>query len=173
MNSHYRVPKSREPHRQDEEVSVIATDPANPARACAEIATLVRKIIVTGAVSDPNQIAFLYPSLKGVQVPRMEDALKAEGLKVYAPRAGRFLEVEEARHVLGLFMHIFGKPERGDFGGRDYDSFFGWVDRAFEEAAPFLSGDTTLDRFVRARKSEIQLIIRDYKALTKVCEREG
>lgn len=34
----------------------------------------------------------------------------AQGLKVYAPRASRFLEVEEAVALFGLYIHIFGKP---------------------------------------------------------------
>ncbi len=172
-NLHYRVPKNLEPHRQDGGVCVLASDPAEPETVCAEIAKLVREIIDGGKVSDPNQIAFLYPSLKGVQVPRMEKALEAEGLKVYAPRAGTFLQVEEAVDMLGLLMHVFGRPEKGDYGGRDYSNFYNWVDQAFNEAKTLLSADPALDRFVTDRKREIQLVIRDYQALAKVCEREG
>jgi len=53
-------------------------------------------------VEDPNQIAFLYPSLKSNAVEDMRHALEAVNLQVYAPRAGRFLEVDESYDVFGL-----------------------------------------------------------------------
>ena len=47
----------------------------------------------------------------------MKEALEARGLNVYAPRAGAFLDVEEALDMLGLFIHVFGRPERGEGRG--------------------------------------------------------
>src|SRR5208283_1822565 len=88
----YRVLKNVTAERKDDAACVIASNPAAPSAVCSEIATLVMRILKSGRVEDPNQIAFLFPSLKSAQVQRMKDALIASGLKVYAPRAGTFLE---------------------------------------------------------------------------------
>ena len=51
---------------------------------CSEIAQLVKDLIDQGKVEDPNQIAFLYPSLKATHVETMRNALERLGLRVYA-----------------------------------------------------------------------------------------
>jgi DNA helicase-2/ATP-dependent DNA helicase PcrA len=171
--SFYRVPKDLKAHRGDDDVAVIASDPAEPVKVCAEIAKLVRKLLDSGKVEDPNKIAFLYPSLKSAQVSRMKEALESVGTKVYAPRAGTFLQVEEAVLMLGLFMHVFGKPERGDRQGRDYSKFYDWVDVAYDEAKPQLSGDPALSHYVKARQDEIEGVIKDYKTLVDISGHNG
>jgi DNA helicase-2/ATP-dependent DNA helicase PcrA len=95
-------------HSKDAGPSVVASKPAIPDEVCAEVASLVRRLLEEGKVSDPNQIVFLYPSLKSPQVPRMIAALEKQKLKVYAPRAGQFLDVSEAQDLLGVFLVLFG-----------------------------------------------------------------
>lgn len=172
-NAFYRVVKSLIAHRNGDHVSVIASDPDEPVIVCEEIAKLVMEIVDSGKVNDPNEIAFLYPSLKSKQVKRMKEALEAHGLRVYAPRAGTFLEVEEAVQMLGLFTHVFGKPDRGDRRGHDHDRFFDWVDQAYEEAKGLIAADASLNNFVAGRQEEIRAAIKDYQALTTVCERKS
>lgn len=171
--SHYRVIKDLKAHRKDEAVSVVASDPDRPLAVCAQIAGLVKKIIDAGKVDDPNQVVFLYPSLKSAQVGRMKDALEKAGLKVYAPRAGSFLDVDEAVDVLGLFMHVFGKPERGDFLGKDYATFYDWVDTAYDQAESLVRADPALTRYVKRRAEEIEQVVSDYRTLTGICDHEG
>jgi len=118
-----RVAKKIEADRVDDSASVVASTATKPDEAYAEIARLVRQLIDAGKVADPNQIAFLFPSLKSDNVSRARKALEAVGLRSYAPRAGRFLEVDEAIDVFGVFVKVFGKAERGDFPGRDYNDF--------------------------------------------------
>jgi len=173
QKSYYRVPKDLVAHRQDGNVSVIASDPDEPTAVCAEIAVLVKSILDSDRVEDPNQIAFLYPSLKSPQVQRMKDALQARGLSVYAPRAGSFLEVEEALDMLGLCIHVFGKPQRGEGRGRDYESFHDWVDEAYRTGKALLDSDPSLNRYVKGRQQEIAEIIFDYDTLLRTCQRKG
>ena len=86
----FRVDKKISANRKDPGVAVIASSPDHPEEVCSEIAQLVRNIIDSKKVDDPNQIAFLFPSLKSSQVERMQEALEKVGLQVYAPRAGTF-----------------------------------------------------------------------------------
>src|SRR5207253_10656798 len=95
---------------QDARPSVFTTAADKPEGVCKEIAKFVRVLINDGKVHDPNQIAFLFPSLKSVMVSKMRAALEAENLQVYAPRAGRFLDAPEALAILGGSTQAYGKP---------------------------------------------------------------
>lgn len=169
----YRIPKDLVAHRGDGRASVVMSAPDDPDAVCAEIAGLVKKIIGQKKVEDPNQIAFLYPSLKSNHVQRMIAALESRGLKVYAPRAGTFLDVDEAMSMMGLFLQVFGKPERGDYGGRDYDNYMEWLENADAAGRELISYNAALGRFVAARRGEIDTVVRDYELLGKTIAESG
>lgn len=172
-SGHYRVIKKLTAHREDDGISVVASNPQQPDGVCSEIAGLVKQIIASGKVHDPNQVAFLFPSLKSTQVKRMMAALDAQGLKVYAPRARTFLDVDESVDMLGLFMHVFGKPERQNFGGQDYKTFYDWIDSTFRRAKQLIDADDHLRSFINARRGEVYQAVRDYGALLETIENKG
>ena len=168
-NGFYRIAnKNITAFSEDQEISVIASNPAHPDNVCEEIALFVRDLINSKKVQDPNQIAFLYPSLKSTQVERMISALEDLGLRVYAPRANRFLEVDEAVAVFGIYLLIFGKPPRGDFRGRDYNDFHRWLDNCEDIAQNLVSKDNNLRAFVEEKQLEINRALRDYQILSQV-----
>ena len=152
----------------DANAAVVATSPTKPVEAFEEIAELVETLLAEGKVSDPNQIAFLFPSLKSEQVSRMKAALEAKGLEVYAPRAGRFLETEEAVAMFGVIFRIIGKPMRGNFPGRDFNDFHDWVDQAYTTAGELIDSEPPLKTFVQDKHAEIAQSKSDYVALMKV-----
>ncbi len=158
-------------------IASTATDPENVAR---EIAGLVASLIAKGKVKDPNQIAFLFPSLRdrdsrpNVHVQRMRDALEAQGLRIYAPRAQRFLEQPEPMAVLGLMLSVIGIPERNpeyDSGG--FKNFHDWLHNAKTEARVLLDDDKSLKTYVTERKQEIEQSVKDFDALAKVMTSSG
>lgn len=170
----YRVEgKNITAHRKGGDPAVVASEPASPEDVAKEIAGLVRRLIDEKKVDDPNQIAFLFPSLGSAHVTRMREALETEDLAVYAPRAGRFLEVDEAAAMLGLFFQVLGKPERGNYASRDYTAYYDWVDRVFEIADKLMGKDKQLARFIKERSAEVKLAVADYKLLQKRMERFG
>lgn len=159
--------------RQDAALSAVASTAQKPELVCAEIAQLVRQLLDQGKVEDPNQIAFLYPSLKTVHVDRMRSALENVGLQVYAPRAGRFLEVDEAYDIFGMIALVLGLPElEGGWGG-DYGDFVEWINQVELNAKQLCRQDAQLQAFVDAKKEEIARACRDYLALKRVVEHEG
>lgn len=173
-NGKYRVEgKDVVPHSEDEGPAVTVTSPNHPDEACGDIAELVKKLVDEGKVSDPSEIAFLFPSLKSTQVDRMRSALEEKGLSVYAPRAGRFLEVEEATEMFGVLLQIFGKPGKGGVSGGDYDDFHDWMSKAKERGKELMEQDPRLAKYVLDRKEEIRDSVSDYKALMEVVERKG
>lgn len=160
-------------HNPDENLSIFASTPGAPENVCAEIAQLVKNLIDQGKVEDPNQIAFLYPSLKSSAVEAMRKALENLGLKVYAPRAGRFLEVDESYDVFGLFALILGLPEiQGGWGG-DYGAFGDWLLQIELNAKQLAKADPALKQFVIDKRSEVNTACRDFEALKRVAEQEN
>ena len=169
-NIHFRVLKDIKPFRKEKGPAVVASTPGNPDDVCDEIAALVKKLLVTKKVENENQIAFLFPSLKTEQVGRFRQALEKRGLKVYAPRAGRFIQVDEAVDAFGVFLHVFGKPTKGEFSSHDYDEYFEWIDHSFDTAHALMKADRELSHFVHDRQAEIESSKNDYKALSQLAQ---
>ncbi|MCX6032292.1 MAG: ATP-dependent helicase [Chloroflexi bacterium] len=171
---HFRVTsKQIRAANPDAGIAVVASTWAAPDDVAAEIADLVKRLLDAGRVENPNQIAFLFPSLKSPMVGRMQQALESHGLRVYAPRAGSFLEVDESVALFGLFLRVFGRPARGDFGGEEYENYHRWLDRAEVEGERLCQADRRLDVYVRDRQAEIAQAVTDYEALVQVAERQN
>jgi len=171
---HFRVTsKQIRAANPDAGVAVVASTWAAPDDVAAEIADLVKRLLDAGRVENPNQLAFLFPSLKSPMVGRMQQALEGRGLRVYAPRAGSFLEVDESVALFGLFLRIFGRPVRGDFGGEEYENYHRWLDRAEAEGERLCQADPRLAVYVRDRQAEISQAVSDYGALVQVAERQN
>lgn len=162
---YFRIDKEIEAERKDSGPSVVASTPGKPVAVCPEIALKVKELLDLKIVSDPNQIAFLFPSLKSKSVQAMKEALEAHGLKVYAPRAGRFLEVPEAEDIFAVFVRIFGRPTRGEFPGQDYSDFHNWLDRIEQRGAELINQDPQLKHYVADRRKEITTAVDDYRLL--------
>ncbi|WP_028110701.1 ATP-dependent helicase [Ferrimonas futtsuensis] len=60
-----------------------------------------------GRLSDWNQAAFLFRSVKSDKVSALAQALEDKGIPVYSPRANLFFEREEIRYVLGALQMVF------------------------------------------------------------------
>lgn len=166
-DGHHRIhDKKITPHRKGDEPCVIASTPGNPETVYDEVVSLVKKIIKQKKVQDPNQIAFLFPSLKGnSKAIGFKEALENAGLKVYAPRAGRLLDLEESKAVFGLFMHVFGKPKTDDPFSQGLREFYGWMKSCFEFAADILEKDKQLASFVSDKESELETFVADYQKI--------
>ncbi len=150
----------------DDSTSVVASSSGKAEAVCDELAEFVKELLASGKVKDPNQIAFLYPSLKSAIVEKMQAALAKRDLKVYAPRANRFLEGEEPSFVLGLMAQILGKPERDpEYDGGQYKAFYDWLDEAYRAARELISSDKNLASYVKDRKVELERVTSDYAAL--------
>lgn len=60
-----------------------------------------------GKLTDWNQAAFLFRSVKSDKVRELAQSLEDKGIPVYSPRANLFFEREEIRYMLGAFNLIF------------------------------------------------------------------
>ena len=159
-------------HSKDDTPAVVASAPAHPNDVCAEVAGLVRRLLDEGKISDPNQVAFLYPSLKSEQVQRMIAALKEKELEVYAPRAGQFLDVPEALDMFGVLLVLFGSPARGATSP-GMQPFLEWVKRAHARGKAIVREDRALAAFIKERQEQIERVIADRNLLVTAVGEEN
>ena len=176
--SQYRVhDKNIEAISTDHEVAVLTTEVGDNAW-CDTVAKYCKSLIDNKIVKDPNQIAFLFPSVKSFDPSKpskaqtMIKALEEQGLNVFAPRAGNFLEGNEATEIFGLFAHVFDSPDGSKFSGRDFNAFKGWLKTATDKAEEIIKKDADFKLFIASKKQEIARVTNDYNALIRVVSKE-
>jgi DNA helicase II / ATP-dependent DNA helicase PcrA len=59
------------------------------------------------SISDWNQVAFLFSSLKKQAVVELSYFLESKGIPVYSPRSNMFFKREEIKLLLGAYMYLF------------------------------------------------------------------
>lgn len=175
---HYRVmDKNIIPHNQADFPAVVRTPQGTKDEVCAEIAQFVHDLKKSGKIEDYNQVAFLFPSLKSMgkkssKVESFENELNKLGIKVFAPRAGRFLDVSEAKDIFGLIFSVLGRPSHAGRASLGLKEFRSWQMECLEIGSKLIAADQQLREFVEDRKSDIAAIQTDYVALMKVVTKQ-
>jgi len=60
-----------------------------------------------GQLTDWNQVAFLFRSVKNPKVVALSRFLESKGINVYSPRSNQFFEREEIRLMIGALIFLF------------------------------------------------------------------
>lgn len=173
-DGHYRVvDKDIKPHNQESIAAVVKTEKGKKDVNCGEIAQFIFDLKKSGKIEDYNQVAFLFPSLKSegkktLKVEEFEKALNHLNIPIYAPRAGRFLEVPEASQIFGLMFTILGRPSHQGNASAGLRDFRTWQLNSIAEAESIIENDSLLKEYVKDRTAELDLIKSDYDALMKV-----
>ena len=74
----------------------------------AEVLAFLNGLKASGQLSDWNQVAFLFRSVKSDKVVSLARFLEKEGVPVFSPRSNMFFEREEIRLMIGAL--IFSVP---------------------------------------------------------------
>ena len=123
----FRYPKTIIPHKQTKLSSpaVIKIESvADDDEWCEENLKFIRKLQETGKITDLNQIAFLFKSVKGTAVVKLANYLEKNGINVYSPRSDMFFERDEVKMLLGSLLLCFPR-----FVKRLEDETFAFVDK--------------------------------------------
>src|ERR1044072_7746507 len=72
-----------------------------------EVYQFINHLKESEKISDYNQIAFLFRSVKHPDVIGLAEYLEAQGIKVFSPRSALFFEREEIQLLLGAIIFIF------------------------------------------------------------------
>ena len=77
----------------------------------AEVLRFIRYLEKEHIITDYNQIAFLYRSVKSEKAKALAEYLEQNGIKVFSPRSDMFFEREEIKLILGCLVTIFPQVE--------------------------------------------------------------
>jgi len=173
----YRLAKNISAHRLNDGPAVVLSKHQKADLVYDEIASYIKNLRERGVVSDYNQIAFLFPAMKGwngmnTRVHGFIRAFEKFDIPYYAPRAGRFLEVPEAVILFGLFQKVFGAPRHrsrteASQGTRDFQD---WMAGCSAHADRICDQDPALAAFLRERNEEVKSAGSDYAALSVHCQ---
>ena len=72
-----------------------------------EIHAFIQSMTASGAVTDYNQISFLFYSVKNDKVLGLANYLETNGIAVYSPRSNLFFERDEVRLMFGALIFLF------------------------------------------------------------------
>ncbi|WP_100629752.1 ATP-dependent helicase [Algoriphagus formosus] len=156
--------------------AVVTTARIEKNSVFTQVAQFIFDLKATGKIKDYSQVAFLFPSLsymgeKNGAVRDFEEALNEKGIQIFAPRAGRFLDVTEAKEIFGLIFHILGRPSHQGQASAGLQSFRDWQTGSMAIATRLMANDPNLKEYVTDRKNELDLIQSDFQALMKVVKR--
>jgi DNA helicase II / ATP-dependent DNA helicase PcrA len=158
---------------KEKDPAVICAGPKSAEEIYQETASFVQELKAKAKIQDYNQVAFLFPYLKGsTRVRGFKTALEDLGIPVYAPRAGRFLEVEEAGIVYGLFFKIFGRPSHAGAASRGMKDFRNWTLECIALADKQIENDRSLNDFVNDKQTELHSITQDYEKIINFINRK-
>lgn len=73
----------------------------------AEVLDFLTALRDSGRLTDWNQVAFLFRSVKNDRVLDLARFLEAKGVPVYSPRSNMFFEREEIRLMIGALIFLF------------------------------------------------------------------
>ena len=74
---------------------------------CVDVLKFIKELEASGKLTDYNQIAFLFKSVKNEKVLALANYLEKHGISVFSPRSALFFEREEVRLLLGAIIFIF------------------------------------------------------------------
>ncbi|MEZ5552881.1 MAG: ATP-dependent DNA helicase [Pseudomonadales bacterium] len=73
----------------------------------SEVLAFLNGLKSSGQLSDWNQVAFLFRSVKSQKVVALARFLDSEGIPVFSPRSNMFFEREEIRLMIGALIFLF------------------------------------------------------------------
>lgn len=72
-----------------------------------ELLAFIRGLRERGNISDYNQVAFLFRSVKSEEATSIGEFLEDNGIPVHSPRSGLFFERQEVKQILGCLISCF------------------------------------------------------------------
>ena len=77
-----------------------------------EVLAFLYRLKDSGALTDWNQVAFLFSSVRNEKVVALAKALEAGGIPVYSPRSNQFFDRREIRLMIGALIFLFPQFEQ-------------------------------------------------------------
>ncbi|MEM1095305.1 MAG: ATP-dependent DNA helicase [Bacteroidota bacterium] len=82
-----------------------------------EVVSFLHFLRDDGKLTDWNQVAFLFRSVKNGKVLDLAEHLEASGIPVYSPRSNLFFDRDEVQLMLGALLFLFPQAKQAMEGG--------------------------------------------------------
>lgn len=106
------VPKDKE----SEEVRVIKLSVSQSENMWQErIGEFLKFLKNTGKISDYNQVAFLFRSVRNKRIVSLAHYLEYKGIGVYSPRSNLFFHRDEIKEIIGALLYILIREDNKVF----------------------------------------------------------
>jgi len=105
----FRFQKQIEPRDDDfpDVPCVVKVAGSDERRWHGEVLAFLQTLKSEGNLTDWNQVAFLFRSVKNEKVVGLSQFLERNGINVYSPRSNQFFEREEVRLMIGAMIFLF------------------------------------------------------------------
>lgn len=100
---------------------VRITASANERRFEERVCDFIEGLMKKGCITDYNQVALLFDSVKGDTSIRLQYALDQRHIAVYAPRSGHFFDRKEVAWFFGCLLFLFSAIRRKLGQSREMD----------------------------------------------------
>lgn len=121
---------------------------------------LLRKLKENGNITDYNQIAFLFRSVKSQEATAIGEYLEKNGIPIYSPRSDLFFDREEVKQILGCFIVCFSTYTRdlkqNNFLLKISDELRQYYISCVKAAMVLMKADKELHDFIEKQMKEIQ-----------------
>lgn len=169
----YRIQNKNIKANSDDYGSAVILQKGKKEEVAEKIVELVISLKEKGKITDYNQCAILFPSLRynNQMNPSVEAFVKAfsnKGIPYYAPRAKNFLNTKECLITFGLLAKIFKYETKIQDQG-----YAKWFEDAVAETDGVIEKDPRLARFITARQKQIAFIKKNYSVLVKYCSNQN
>ena len=127
-----------------------------------QVLAFLRRLKKSGALTDWNQVAFLFRSVRNQKVIKLAEALESGGIPVYSPRSNFFFDRKEIRLMIGALIFIFPQyPEARKWNNYDTLEIWDYYDeecfREFAEQFTKKENKPLLDWCRKQRKAHQHL----------------
>ena len=122
----FRLEKSLEPRNETFDdtptvIKLVGDESSDNGNAWSEHCIgLLEKLRTEGALSDWNQVAFLFHSVRSKEAIELSTALEAHGIPVHSPRSKKFFARLEIQLVIGAFLFVFPHTHALHIRGMQY-----------------------------------------------------
>ncbi|REK76090.1 hypothetical protein [Paenibacillus paeoniae] len=98
-----RLEKSNKPDNRKTSRVIKLVGNRDERRWHGEVYQFLRHIMEQGIISDWNQVAFLFRSVRSPEVMRLADYMEKQGIPVFAPTRNAYFDRPEVQLALGTF----------------------------------------------------------------------
>lgn len=117
-----------------------------------EILKFIKQLKENNIISNYNQVAMLFNSVRGEKVIELANYLEKNGINVYSPRSNMFFERDEIKYLIGTLLLVFPqyliKLRNRSFKLKN-ESLFMYYEECIKSVESFVLEDEQLKWFIR------------------------